>query len=122
MSQSIFCEFSLLILDDNVLRIVDDHHAASVNKPASFEIFCKVLIEQRFDNGVVPVDNEGLILFQRALGEGERWVILPVYIVEYTGGLIKAQLNGSDLCGHRGNLEEIGKLTDSKLHDRCFAI
>lgn len=75
MSQSIFCEFSLLILDDNVLRIVDDHHAASVNKPASFEIFCKVLIEQRFDNGVVPVDNEGLILFQRALGEGERWVM-----------------------------------------------
>ena len=70
---------------------------------------------------VIEDPNEGLILFQRALGEGERWVILPVYIVEYTGGLIKAQLNGSDLCGHRGNLEEIGKLTDSKLHDRCFA-
>ena len=50
MRQSIFCKFSSFILDGNVLGIVDDHHAASVNKPTGFEIFRKVLIEQRFDD------------------------------------------------------------------------
>ena len=44
--QSVVCKFSLLILGYNVLRIVDDHHATSVNKPAGLEIFGKVLIEQ----------------------------------------------------------------------------
>ena len=47
---------------------------------------------------------------------------MPIYIVEYTGVLIKAELNHSYFYGCCGNVEEVSKLTDSQFHDRRIAV
>lgn len=64
MRQSIFSKFSPLVLNSDVLGIVDNNHAASMNKPTSFEILHKSRIKQRLNDGIVSVNNEGLILFR----------------------------------------------------------
>ena len=46
MCQSIFCKFGPLILNSDVPRIIDDHHATSMNESSSSKILGKSGIEQ----------------------------------------------------------------------------